>query len=256
MDSEISKVSQEIATDEDYKKLGEQWYEASRDSMALLRQQHQLTSPWVLAEIRKYIGYHAEILDIGCGPGFFSNEAIKVGHKVTGIDISTTQLRVAQARDVTKKVRYVYGDAYAIPYPRETFDVVVAMGLLEHVSDPQKILFEASRVLRSGGLFFFHTVNRNFLSYLFAVKGMQYFSKNTSSELYVYNLCRKPSEVETWIDNSGMDLKITRGVAPVIMQTALFNFLWKREMSKDFHFHWTKNRWVSYVGCARKLREQ
>ncbi|MDG0815185.1 bifunctional 2-polyprenyl-6-hydroxyphenol methylase/3-demethylubiquinol 3-O-methyltransferase UbiG [Bdellovibrio svalbardensis] len=256
MDSEIARPDKETVGPELYEQLGKKWYEAGDDPIALLRHQHQLTNPWMLAEIRKNIGYRAEILDIGCGPGFFANEAVKLGHKVTGIDISTTQLRVAQLRDATKSVRYIYGDAYAIPYPRESFDVVMAMDLLEHVSDPQKVLFEASRVLRPGGLMFFHTFNRNFLSYLLVVKGVQWFVKNTPADLHVYQLFRKPEEVEEWIDNAGMDLKVTRGLAPVLWQAGWWQLLWNRVVPESFQFRWTKSRLVSYIGYAKKLREQ
>lgn len=256
MDSEISKIGKETADSEFYEQLSKRWYETGDDPMALLRHQHGLTNPWILAEIRKNIGYHANILDIGCGPGFFANQAALMGHKVTGIDISSTQLRVAQIRDSTKAVRYVYGDAYAIPYPRETFDVVMAMDLLEHVSDPQKVLFEASRVLRPGGLLFFHTFNRTPWAYLLVIKGMQWFVKNTPPGLHVFRLFRKPSEVEEWIDNAGMDLKITRGVRPVILQTSLFKMLWTHIVPERFRFCWTRSRVISYVGYAKKLREQ
>ncbi len=256
MDSEISKIENETANKELYQQLAKKWYESGDDPMALLRQQHRLSNPWMLSEIRKHIGYHAEILDIGCGPGFFSNEAVKVGHKVTGIDISTTQLRVAQLRDKTNSVRYVYGDAYSIPFPRETFDVVMAMDLLEHVSDPQKVLFEASRVLRPGGLFFFHTFNRNPLSYLLVVKGIKWFVRNTPPSLHVYKLFRKPAEVEEWIDNAGMDLKMTRGIAPVLLQPSLLKLMWSRQVPPGFRFRWTKNHLISYIGYAKKLREQ
>lgn len=256
MDSDLSKADKQIVDNELYDKLGQKWYEGKDDPVALLRAQNSLTTPWILAEIRKYIGYHAEILDVGCGAGFFSNEAAKAAHTVTGIDISASSLKVAEAHDATKSVRYLYGDAYEIPFPRESFDVVVAGDLLEHVSDPQKIIFEMSRVLRPGGLFFFHTFNRNLLSYLFVIQGMRIFVKNTPPDLHVYSLFRKPEEVEEWIDNAGMDLQKTRGTAPKIFQWAFWKMLWTREVPDDIQFRWVDNRLTSYIGYAKKLREQ
>ena len=255
MQVERTNVNRDVTDKEKYQQLGQRWYDASDDPIALLRSQNQLTTPWILAEIRKYIGYHAEILDIGCGAGFFANEAAKAEHKVTGVDIAENALQVAAAHDETKSVRYMAADAYALPFARESFDVVVAMDLLEHVSDPQKIIFEASRVLRPGGLFFFRTFNRNRWSFLFVIEGMQWFVKNTTRETHVYSLFRKPQEVDEWVNNAGMDIQIMRGTAPIIFQKAFWKLLRTREVPKNFKFKWTKSTSSSYLGYAKKLRE-
>ena len=249
-------VGRDLTDRRKYQELGERWYRSSDDPIALLRSQNKLTTPWILAEIRKYIGYHAEILDVGCGAGFFSNEAAKAGYKVTGLDIAEGALEVAESHDSTKSVRYVYGDAYDIPFSRESFDVVMAMDVFEHVSDPQKIIYEASRVLRPGGLFFFHTFNRNPWSYLFVIKGMQWFIKNTTEDTHVYSLFRKPEEVEEWISNAGMDVQTLRGTVPSIFQRAFWKMLFTREVPEELKFHWTKSTSSSYLGYAKKLREQ
>lgn len=256
MDEELSKLDKEIVDNEVYDQLGQKWYTAKDDPVALLRQQSKHSNPWVLAEIRKYIGYHAKVLDLGCGAGFFANEAAKAGYTVVGMDISSSALKVAELHDDTKSVSYVYGDAYSIPFERESFDVVVALDLLEHVSDPQKILFEASRVLRPGGLVFFHTFNRNIFSYLFVIQGMRLFIKNTPRYLHVYSLFRKPKEVEELLNNAGLDLRVLRGVGPVIMQRPFWRMLLHREVPQDFRFKWTRYPVISYSGFAKKLRFQ
>ncbi|QDK39286.1 3-demethylubiquinone-9 3-O-methyltransferase [Bdellovibrio sp. NC01] len=256
MINDLVKADNEVVNNDLYKELGERWYKATDDPVALLRHQNDLTTPWILAEIRKYIGYHAEILDVGCGAGFFSNEAAKAGHTITGIDIAPEALKVAELHDATKSVRYEVGDAYNLAYPRESFDVVVALDLLEHVTDPEKIIFEISRVLRPGGLFFFHTFNRNPWCYLFTLKGMEWFVKNTPHDLHVYSLFRKPSEVIEWIDNAGMDVQTIRGTTPVIFQRAFWKLLWSGEVAEGFRFRFQKKPLTTYVGYAKKLREQ
>lgn len=253
---ELVKIDKQIVNNDLYDDLGERWYKATDDPVALLRHQNDLTTPWILAEIRKFIGYHAEILDLGCGAGFFSNEAAKLGHSVTGVDISIEALKIARAHDTTKSVRYVPGDAYNLAYPRESFDVVVALDLLEHVSDPEKIIFEISRVLRPGGLFFYHTFNRNLWCYLFTLKGMQWFVKNTPEHLHVYSLFRKPEEVADWIENAGMEVQKVRGTTPVIFQKPFWKLLWSGEVSESFRFRFQKKPITTYLGYAKKLREQ
>ena len=70
-------------------------------------------------------------------------------------------LAVARQFDNTNSVNYDYGNAYELPYNDAHFDAVCCMDFLEHVEKPDRVIAEASRVLRSGGLFFFHTFNRN-----------------------------------------------------------------------------------------------
>ena len=58
------------------------------------------------------------------------------------------------------------------------------MDLLEHVEVPAKVIAEASRVLKPGGLFFFHTFNRNWFSWLFALKGVEWFGTQHTPQIF------------------------------------------------------------------------
>jgi SAM-dependent methyltransferase len=92
------------------------------------------------------------VLDIGSGPGFLAAEiAAEVGPtgRVYGIDPSETMLARARRRDAT--VEYGIGDALALPFPDEHFDVAVCTQVYEYVEDIAAALSEARRVLRAGG---------------------------------------------------------------------------------------------------------
>lgn len=252
----LSKLDKEIVNNESYNELADRWYEAQDDPIALLRNQHKLETPWILGEIRRHIGYHAEILDMGCGAGFLANDLALAGHKVTGIDLSTSSLKVAQSRDTTKTVHYLAGDVYRVPLPRESFDVVAAMDLLEHVSDPQKVISEATRVLRPGGLFFFNTFSKNPLAWLVVIKGMEWFVKNTPNDYHVYSLFIHPNKLRDWMDDFGLETMSIRGIRPVFAQRAFFELLRTRVVPKDFRFKFTKSLLIAYTGYAKKMREQ
>jgi 2-polyprenyl-6-hydroxyphenyl methylase/3-demethylubiquinone-9 3-methyltransferase len=256
MDIELSKLSDDIKSEEIYKQLSQKWYQENNHAMALFRSQSHWTTPWILSEIRKHIGYSAKIIDISCGAGFFSNEAVKVGHKVTAMDISTAAIKVAKLNDETQSVDFIQGDAYKIPFSRGSFDVVVGLDLLGNISDPEQVFFEASRVLRPGGLFFFQAVNRNFLSYMFVEKAMEMLFDKNESLAFVYSLFRKPEEIADWVEDSGMDLEVLRGVMPVIFQKAFWKLPWTHQVQSDFKYKWTKSTLMTYVGYAKKLREQ
>lgn len=91
------------------------------------------------------------VLDIGSGPGFLAAEmAVEVGSdgRVHGVDPSQSMLASARRRGST--VEYGIGDALALPFPDEHFDVVCTQ-VYEYVKDIAAALAEARRVLRTGG---------------------------------------------------------------------------------------------------------
>ncbi|HLV55680.1 MAG TPA: methyltransferase domain-containing protein [Actinotalea caeni] len=98
-----------------------------------------------------------DVLDVGCGPGTITVDlASRVpGGRVMGVDTSAevlsraADLAVAQGVD---NVELEQADATALPYSAESFDVVHAHQLLQHLSDPVAALREMRRVLRPGGI--------------------------------------------------------------------------------------------------------
>lgn len=235
-----------------YDTLGDRWYDAQDDPVALLRAESRSRNPWVLARILSAVGSKARVLDVGCGAGLLSNHLAKAGLEVHGLDASQESLAVAERYDETKSVRYRLGDALALPYPDASFDVVCAMDFLEHVEDPATVVQEASRLLRPGGLFFFHTFNRNFLAWLVVIKGLEWFVKNTPRDLHVLRLFLKPKEVARFCANAGMAVSELHGSAPVVFSRAFWRMLFSGVVPTDFRFRFTRSTLIAYTGFAVK----
>ncbi|MCM2386925.1 class I SAM-dependent methyltransferase [Streptomyces albipurpureus] len=97
------------------------------------------------------------ILDIGCGPGTITADLaalVPQGH-VTGVDISAEI--VDQAREFAKRreltqVDFAVADINGLDFPDDSFDVVHAHQVLQHVGDPIGALREMRRVCRPGGI--------------------------------------------------------------------------------------------------------
>ncbi|QDE65942.1 hypothetical protein BHS09_02385 [Myxococcus xanthus] len=97
--------------------------------------------------------------------------------------------------DGTGSVDYRVADAYVLPFDDGCFDVVTCMDFLEHVEEPARVVAEAARVLAPGGLFFFHTFNRNWLAGLIIIQAVEWFVPNKPDHLHVLRLFITPEEL-------------------------------------------------------------
>jgi len=91
-----------------------------------------------------------QMLEIGCGTGHWSRFFAERGFGVTGIDISPEMVRVAAGK-ATCGVRFSVADATSLPFPDGSFDIAVAITVLEFVAEPRRLLQEMARCIRPGG---------------------------------------------------------------------------------------------------------
>ena len=85
-----------------YRQLGDRWYTARDDPIALLRAESRARNPWIANSIRRaFPSGEVRVLDMGCGGGFLSNYLAKAGYTVTGLDAAAESLAVARRYDAT-----------------------------------------------------------------------------------------------------------------------------------------------------------
>ena len=231
-----------------YGPLGDRWYEAQDTPIALLRAEARHRNPWIAAQIGTV---PRRILDLGCGAGFLANYLATCGHAVTGLDATGENLVVAKRHDPTSTATYLVGDACSLPFADASFDVVCAMDLLEHVEDPAAVVAEASRVLAPGGLFFFHTFNRNWLANLIVIKGVELFVTNTPPGLHVLRMFIKPDELAAMCDQYSLEIVELLGSRPRF-RWPLWRMLATGKVGDDFAFTFTPSTRLGYTGTARK----
>jgi 2-polyprenyl-3-methyl-5-hydroxy-6-metoxy-1,4-benzoquinol methylase len=143
----------------------------------------------ILAEIAKVARPGGRLLDVGCGPGLFLDEARKKGWDAAGLDLSTW------ARKWGKEhygVDIATGTLEEVSFPAGSFDVVVMLDVIEHLKDPKTTLAEARRILKNGGVLCVSTPDiESFWSRLLGARWwginkyhLFYFSQKTLGHLF------------------------------------------------------------------------
>lgn len=111
------------------------------------------------------------ILDIGCGGGLMAEPMARLGADVIGADAGAENIAVARAHAgmMGLDIDYRTITAEALVEAGETFDVVLNMEVVEHVTDPQMFLDACAALVRPGGIMLTSTINRTAKAWAMAI---------------------------------------------------------------------------------------
>src|SRR3972149_381895 len=98
------------------------------------------------------------VLELGCGTGYFTKELVKTGAQITAIDISDDLLSIAKQTVQSSCVEFRIENAYNMSFPDMCFDSVVGSSVLHHL-EIDEALSECYRVLKPGGSVYFTEPN-------------------------------------------------------------------------------------------------
>jgi SAM-dependent methyltransferase len=104
----------------------------------------------------------ASVLDAGCGSGYGSAELAKTGACVTGADVSGEAVEYAREHFGAQGIRFVEAPCESLPFEAESFELVTAFEVIEHLERWRDLLGEANRVLKPGGVLLVSTPNREY----------------------------------------------------------------------------------------------
>lgn len=102
-----------------------------------------------------HLGSRAHVLEVGCGAGFATAALAKQGYRVDAVDsvaamLDLTNKRLAES-GAAQRVRIVRADIRRLPMPNNSYDLVLALGVLPWLDDPRAAVREMARVTRPGG---------------------------------------------------------------------------------------------------------
>ena len=169
------------------------------------------------------------ILDIGCGAGILSESVARLGASVHGIDVVERNIGIARchAQQSDLDVRYQMITAESLEKQNVQYDVVLNMEVVEHVAHLTSFLRACTELVDHRGLMFVSTINRNPLSWLFAIVGAEYVFRLLPIGTHQWRRFRKPAEIETYLAAKDMHVIARKGVRvnPLTRRMALTDFL-------------------------------
>lgn len=154
------------------------------------------------------------ILDIGCGGGLLCEPLARLGAEVVGADASETNIEVAKlhAQEAGVSIDYRATTAEDLADAGETFDVVLAMEVVEHVADVELFISKSAQMVRPGGIMFVATINRTLKAYALAIIGAEYVLRWLKRGTHQYEKLVRPEELERALNNANMTVIDRTGV--------------------------------------------
>jgi 2-polyprenyl-6-hydroxyphenyl methylase/3-demethylubiquinone-9 3-methyltransferase len=173
------------------------------------------------------------VLDIGCGGGLLSEPLARLGASVVGADPSHTNIEAAKLHSQKSglAIDYRATTAEALADEGETFDVVLAMEVVEHVTSVELFIDRCASMVKPGGLLIVATLNRTLKSFALAIVGAEYVLGWLPRGTHRWDKFVTPNELEIALELAGL--------RPVDETGVVYNLLadsWEKSSDTDVNY--------------------
>jgi len=179
------------------------------------------------------------ILDIGCGGGILCEPLARLGATMTGVDPSDTNIEAAKAHAAQSglAIDYRCSTAEVLAEQGEQFDLVLAMEVVEHVTDVALFVASCASLVKPGGLMIAATLNRTLKSFALAIVGAEYILRWLPVGTHRWDKFVTPNELEIAMEQSGLRVLHEQGV--------IYNLIadrWQLSSDTDVNYMLTAER--------------
>ena len=154
------------------------------------------------------------LVDIGTGGGLVAEPMARLGAAVTGIDPSDKNVGIARAHATAMGLDITYRavTAEGLAAEGKSFDIVLALEVVEHVADLGAFLTACAALVKPGGIFIAATLNRTARAYALAIVGAEYVMGWLPRGTHDWNKFVTPAELTAGLQESGMRVTSISGI--------------------------------------------
>ena len=204
-----------------FSKLADEWWDVN-GKFKPLHMFNPIRIEYITDKIKQHFKINADnlnylkglnILDIGCGGGLISEPMARLGGRVTGIDASEKNIKVAKihAKNNELKINYLNKSPEELEN-KDKFDIILNLEIVEHVDNVGLYIESCYNLLKKDGLMFTATLNRSFMSYLKAIIGAEYIMRWLPIGTHDWNKFLKPEELEKLLQDKKFSIVEIKGL--------------------------------------------
>jgi 2-polyprenyl-6-hydroxyphenyl methylase/3-demethylubiquinone-9 3-methyltransferase len=202
--------------------LAEEWWDP-RGKMGVLHKFNPVRLAFIKEAACKQFGRDRKrldaltglrMLDIGCGGGLLCEPLARLGAAMVGADPAVRNIEAARlhARQSELAIDYRATTAEALADQGERFDVVLAMEVVEHVTDVSLFVGRCAEMVKPGGLMIAATINRTLKSFALAIVGAEYVLGGLPRGTHRWDKLVTPNELEAALERHGLQVIEETGV--------------------------------------------
>jgi 2-polyprenyl-6-hydroxyphenyl methylase/3-demethylubiquinone-9 3-methyltransferase len=206
-----------------YTRLSKQWWDKQGKFWPLHRL-NQLRVQYLKDQICLHYGRPSgnekplaglSILDIGCGGGILSESMATLGANVHGIDVVEKSISVARQHGLQEGllIDYELTSVEDLIEREHKYDIVLNMEVVEHVLDLPLFVSACANLVTDDGIMFVASINRNLLSWLFAIVGAEYILRWLPRGTHSWRKFVQPGELQILLGQNGLAVNSSVGVS-------------------------------------------
>lgn len=230
-----------------FSRYGAQWWDP-RGPMAMLHKFNPVRLAYIRDQAAAHFGRDPKqfgclaglrILDVGCGGGILCEPLARLGADMLGADPADDNIETARRHAALSdlKIDYRATTAETLSEQKERFDIVLAMEVVEHVTDVAAFVRCCAGMVKPGGLMIAATLNRTLKSFALAIVGAEYVLRWLPRGTHRWDRFVTPDELARAMEEGDLQIVDERGVIYNILAD-----IWQLSDDMDVNYMLTAER--------------